>query len=461
MEFKDLNALKEAGAPMIDFGDPVRVTDAAALRERFAEPLVRAAVFGDETVRDGARWLIHELARDLGIGSASIQDLYLARGRGEVHGFTVPAINIRGLTYDVARAALRAAAALRVGPVVFEIARSEIGYTEQRPAEYTAAITAAAIREGHRGPIFLQGDHFQVNATKYAADPDAEVGAVKALVGEAIRARFLNIDIDTSTLVDLSHDTLEDQQRVNFERAAELTAVVREHEPAGVTISVGGEIGEVGKKNSTVEELEAYMEGFLAELGKRGGNLAGPSKISVQTGTSHGGVPLADGTVAEVKVDFETLRALSRVAREKYGMSGAVQHGASTLPEEAFHHFPEVETAEIHLATGFQNLIYDHPEFPEDLRREVRDHCFRNLAGERKPDWTDEQFLYKTRKKAFGPLKRRMWDLPRSTRDALGHSLEERFAFLFGKLGVEGTVEAVQRFVKVPELAAGDRPAGL
>jgi hypothetical protein len=42
--------------------------------------------------------------------SASIQDLYDARARGEVSGFTVPAINIRAQTFDMARTVFEAAA---------------------------------------------------------------------------------------------------------------------------------------------------------------------------------------------------------------------------------------------------------------------------------------------------------------------------------------------------------------
>jgi len=44
--------------------------------------------------------------------------------------------------------------------------------------------------------------------------------------------------------------------------------MIRDLEPDGITISVGGEIGEVGGKNSTVEELQAFMEGYLEELKK-------------------------------------------------------------------------------------------------------------------------------------------------------------------------------------------------
>jgi hypothetical protein len=104
---------------------------------------------------------------------ASIHDLYIARGRGEAGGFTVPAINVRGIAYDTGRALFAAARESRVGALICEIARSEIGYTDQRPAEYVAVMTAAAIKEGWSGPLFIQGDHFQINAKKYATDPEA------------------------------------------------------------------------------------------------------------------------------------------------------------------------------------------------------------------------------------------------------------------------------------------------
>ncbi len=179
MEFRDLQQLKHAAAEFLDLGDAIQVKDRDGLASRFIEPLVRTAIFADDAaLRDTARYLIQEIGACLEIRSASIQPLYDARGRGEVQGFTVPAMNIRGLTYDTARAAFRAAQTHRVGALVFEIARSEIGYTEQRPAEYAAAVTAAAIREGFQGPLFLQGDHFQINATKYAGSADVVLQAV-------------------------------------------------------------------------------------------------------------------------------------------------------------------------------------------------------------------------------------------------------------------------------------------
>ena len=348
----------------------------------------------------------------------------------------------------MAQAVFRAAIKGNVGPVIFEIARSEIGYTRQRPLEYTCGILAAAVKSGWKGPVFLQGDHFQINAKRYAADAKKETEAVKDLIQEAIQAGFYNIDIDTSTLVDLSQTDIKDQQKTNFALAAELTALIRDLEPKGITVSVGGEIGEVGGKNSTVEELQVFMDGYLEELQKHGRDHKGISKISVQTGTTHGGVPLADGTVAKVKIDFDVLAKLSEMARQRYGLAGAVQHGASTLPDEAFDRFPATATAEIHLATGFQNMIYDSKGFPAPLRARIYDHLRAELRGEWKEKDTEEQFIYKSRKKGFGPFKRELWSLPADVLDEICAELEGKFTFLFDKLKVNGTRPVLDKFIK-------------
>ena len=413
------------------------------------DELVRQAVFGAPDERDRARWLIWEIGQQAGVRPASIHELYLARGRGELRPFTTPAINVRVLAYDSARAIFRAARRLDVGAVICEIARSEIGYTDQRPAEYVAVMTAAALREGFTGPLFIQGDHVQVNAKKYGADPEAELQAIRTLIDEELHAGFYNIDVDTSTLVDLSQATLDQQQRVNYERAAELTKFIRDREPDGVTVSVGAEIGEVGGKNSDVHELKAFMDGYTRALARLG-RYTGISKISVQTGTSHGGVVLPDGSIAKVQLDLEALKALSAEARSTYGLGGAVQHGASTLPPDAFGNFPRVEAIEIHLATNFQTMVFDHPRLPADLRREINEWVKAECKDERKKGDTEEQFIYKSRKKAIGPFKRRMWDLPADVRGVIGADLERTFGFLFEQLRVAETRAITDRYVRPP-----------
>jgi fructose/tagatose bisphosphate aldolase len=239
----------------------------------------------------------------------------------------------------------------------------------------------------------------------------------------------------------LSKLTIDDQQKLNYEICALFTKFIRELQPNGIEISIGGEIGEVGGKNSTPEELHAFMQGYVSQIQE----LTGLSKISIQTGTTHGGVVLPDGSIAKAKINFDTLKELSQIARTEFGMAGAVQHGASTLPKDAFYRFPEAECAEIHLATQFQNVVYDY--LPPALKEEIYVWLHKNCADEKKLEQTDDQFIYKTRKKAFSPFKRQIHSLPRDSRDKISRALEEEFSFLFEKLNIKDTKVLVDKHV--------------
>jgi len=433
MELRNVIAVKEGRVEIMDLGELKKNMDR----------LISDAVFSEGEKKTALLLLVKEIAKAAGAVPSSIQSLYEEMGRA-YPGFTVPAINIRGLTYDVARVIFHKALEMDVGALIFEIARSEIGYTKQRPLEYSAVVLAAAMKEGYAGPVFIQGDHFQLVRKYFLADPNPETDYVKGLIREAIDAEFYNIDIDTSTIVDIDKETISEQQRNNFEMTADLASFIRSIQPSGIDVSIGGEIGEIGGKNSTADELRAYLDGFRQTF--RGGK--GLSKLSVQTGTSHGGVVLPDGTLAKVKIDFETLRTLSDIARKEYGLSGCVQHGASTLPEDAFHMFPETGTSEVHLATGFQNIIYDSAALPAEFRNEVYDFIKREYAKERKDSQTDEQFIYSTRKKGFGPLKDKWWKLPADVKKPIMDELGVKFALLFNKLRVTNTMDVVKRIVK-------------
>ena len=427
-------------------GDGVEVLDKNAVRTELIDDLAWTATFGSGDAQEAARWLVRAIAPAVGASPASIHDLYMAAARDEYRNVTTPAINVRIDTVEFAGTIFKAAQATGTKQVLFELAKSENTYTYQTPAEFATSIMAAAIKVGWEGPVMIQGDHFQANQKKYAADPKGEIDAVRKHALDAISVGYGNIDIDSSTLVDLSKPTLSEQQEPNYVHTAELTAAIREAEPEGLTISIGGEIGEVGKYNSTVEDLEAFMEGYTRELAKYG-DLVGLSKISVQTGTEHGGTVLPDGTIAEVAVDFETLGKLSEAAK-KYGMGGSVQHGASTLPETAFSKFAEANAVEVHLATAYQNAYYDSEHFPADLRDQIYAWLDENAANERKAGQTDAQFYYTTRKRGFGPFKKELWSLPQETKDAIYAELQPRFELVMRELGVAGRADLVDTYIK-------------
>lgn len=430
-------------------------------KKRTIDDIVETIILSDDTeMKRLAYWITYLAASSLKVVPASIHNLYEVSGSGTIDqfaplekvsrvtgtsfptGFTVAAINIRTLTYDLARAVFKAAQKNNAGAFIFEIAKSEIGYTDQKPLEYSSLVLLAAMKENYQGPVFIQGDHFQVKAKNYLENKDKELTQLKALIKEAIEAYFYNIDIDSSTLVDLGKQTLDEQQRLNYEVCAYFTKYIRAKQPQGIDISIGGEIGEVGGKNSTLDELHAFMKGYLKSIG----SLKPISKISIQTGTTHGGVVLPDGSIAKVNIDFETLKTLSMIAQREYKMAGAVQHGASTLPNEAFHHFPEVGCAEIHLATQFQNIVYDYLPLP--LKEKIYAWLYETYANEKKPGMTNDQFIYKTRKNALGPFKKEIFSLPKEWRQKISSVMEEEFSFLFDKLNLKNTKELVTQCVK-------------
>ena len=144
--------------------------------------------------------------------------------------------------------------------------------------------------------------------------------------------------------------------------------------------------------------------------------------------------------MAQVKVDFDVIEALSKLARERYGMGGAVQHGASTLPAELFDRFPKLGACEIHLATEFQNMIFDHPAFPAELKRAIYERLRTMAADERKAERHRRAVLLQDAQEgasacssaSCGACRRRC-------ARAIGQSLEDKFRFLLQKLQVPGT----------------------
>lgn len=410
---------------------------------KFIDDLVYTATFTeDKRVKKAARDAIMKLAKNLGAYPASINGLYMAFGHKKVSGFTVPAFNVRTMTYDKARLIFQLAKTLKTGSFIFEIARSEMGYTNQEPLEYSTSIMAAAVAEKYKGPVFIQGDHYQFKAKIFKETPQVEIKKIKELIKKSVEAGFYNIDIDASTLVDLDKKDVSEQQKNNYEMTALMTKYIRSIEPKKVTVSIGGEIGHIGGVNSNTEDFKAFMDGYRKLTGK----LTGISKVSVQTGTSHGGIPLPDGKIAEVSLDFKVLKDISKVARDEYKIGGSVQHGASTLPNTLFNHFPKNNTLEIHLATGFQNIVYDN--LPDHIREEMYFWLKNNLKDEWKEGWSEEQFIYKTRKKALGPFKKKLWSMTPVQKALVLQNLKKQFGFLMKKLNIVGNKKIVDKYVK-------------
>jgi hypothetical protein len=445
MIFQTVEELEENLKDIVSLSEEkIEILDEAKLREFGIDYLIYTGVLSDDgKVRHLARVYIRKLANHFGVFPASIYSLYEAFGKGEVKDFTVPAMNMRTMTYDTAREIFKKAIEHEANAFIFEISRSEMKYTEQNQDEVAVAVLAAAIKEGYTGPVFLQGDHYQFDAKKFTEYPQGQIDEIELSIKDALSASFYNIDIDASTLVDLSLKTPEEQQKDNFEMTALLTKFIRSMQPPGITAAIGGEIGHIGDVNSKVSDFEAFMKGYIENLGTEEIKII--SKVSVQTGTFHGGVVNPDGTLKEMSVDFEVLESIGKVAREKYKMAGAVQHGASTLRSDVFDKFPENKTVEIHLATGFQNIIFD--TMPPSLKEKLYKYVRNNFENEREEGWGDEEFLYKLRKKALGPNKSELWLISESEKDVIRGRLASEFEMLFQKLNIVGTRHTVAKYI--------------
>ncbi|MEI6690302.1 MAG: class II fructose-bisphosphate aldolase [bacterium] len=421
----------------------VVIVEPTKLRSRGWDAIIYAAVFGDRETKIQTRWVIGEVARLRGVRVASINALYKARARQELDdNFTVPAINLRGLVYDSARAIFSTMNKHAIGAVIFELSAGEMEYTAQTPEEYATVVLAAAVREGFRGPVFLQADHTQLRASSAGVAQENEKSRLQHHIKRCIRAGFFNIDIDASTLVDTTLPSIVAQQQANVDWTVRLARYVRDSQPVGLSISIGGEIGHIGDKNSTVEDFSTFITGVNEILGK---NMEGISKVSVQTGTSHGGVVNKDGTLAKMTIDFDVLKDIT-VAGKKYEVGGSVQHGASTLPDSEFHLFPKAKTLEIHLATGWQNILFDSPNFPKDLKNKIYTHL---LTTKKDNTQTDAQHIYKSRKRAWGDFKQEIWDIDTDTKAKLRDSIAKKADKIFSALNIAHTLSVTSYYALI------------
>ncbi len=311
---------------------------------------------------------------------ASIKSIYKQVANGQLNGFTVPAFNIRLLTFDLMKALFRAAQKEKAGLFVVELAQSEMEYTSQTPQEYAKNCWAAAKAENYQAPIFLQGDHFKLIS-------DVESQILEKLIKKAIKAGFLNIDIDCSSL-----PLTENIKQTNY--------FIEFINKLNSKISIGAEIGEIGGKNTTNEQLEQ----FLAKV-------KGISKIAVQTGTAHG---------KGGQIDWQLVSQLTTTAK-KYGLAGIVQHGASTLPQKDLKKLAPAEVCEVHLATEIMNKALESKYFPKELKAKIKT------------------------KKDLGPLKQEILAIPQKNIDKISEEIEELFKSFLKILKVSDTVNLVDK----------------
>ena len=99
-----------------------------------------------------------------------------------------------------------------------------------------------------------------------------------------------------------------------------------------------------------------------------------------------------------------------------------------------------VATGKIYLAQGDA----DSDSFMEMQADRAVIFTRAGIADEKKDDMTDEQFIYKIRKRGFGPFRPQFWNLPDKVKIEIGKELESEFHFLFNKLNAQNTTQCVR-----------------
>lgn len=417
-------------------------------RGEMVDRLAMTAAIGDsDEVRHLARIIIRSAAMSHNIWCDSIQPLYKVMSRGKTKPLTIPAFNMRGLTYFIARSIFRVARRDKVGPFIFELSPAEMYHTGQTPLEYTTAVLAAALREHYEGPVFMQGDHFSPDGIHFGSDPDSLGPDLESLIKDSIDAGFYNFDLNGIQLTE-SHNTNTDpdfsQQTENMVQNIEL---LNRLQPRNIVVNIGTGIANTADVNTSVNSVRKFLQS-LADAIAESGLKTSVSKFKIQAGTSEKSVDDPDENAASKELDFSQLQALSDVVKNEFSLAGTVIPITSIESENVFNKLADCGVVEIHLGTELQNLIFDHSRFPAGLREEIHSFLETEYPDTRQPDWSDQLFYFKKRIRAWKHFKRTLWTLDHRTRSVMCSYLEDKFALLFEGLNLQNTQKLIKNNYK-------------
>lgn len=394
--------------------------------------MVEQFVFGPEKNQTKAYYKVKKEALKRGIFLASIAPFYKQIATGDTTGLSVPAFNIRTLTFDIACSIFKTAKKSKASAFILEIASSEMEYTRQTPQEFAFCVLKAAVKEKYKGPIFLQGDHFYLKNTSHEA-----IKGLENLILQAFAAGFYNIDIDCSDLA------LED----NIKYTNYFIEFIKKNQPVGIEVTIGGEVSSIGGAETTQTGLEDFLkrvQGACPVQSERNEAFNGITKVSCQTGTRHGGIVLPSGGIEKISINFENIRCLGEVAKQ-YATTGVVQHGASTLQNDQFDGLRRAGALEVHLSTLFSDIIFDSRYFPKELKEKMYSWVEQNFPEQRKNFTTDQQFIKVFRKRSLGIFKKEIWLMPSRNIKGICQELEEKFLFFFKIFNVNDTEKLIKK----------------
>lgn len=451
---RDIDLRNALHGALVVQGNDVQLIDADKLRADTIERLVYNAQFhASEDVRYYCSWLIREAAAKLTTYPSSLHGLYEAMAAGRIPRFAVPVFRLHVLTYDAARACLRAARERNCAALVFELLNHE-SRDWLSPLRYATAIIAAAIKEAYTGPLFLKSAAAQIVLEYYRDDRDAEMDRIRAHIDESLSAGLFNIDIDTSPLYDPSRATYVEQQLRCASEAAELASFTRNSEAHGLIAAVGVEIEDFGDPERTVHQLRGFMDGFLVQFRNRCGWGKGLVKVTVPTSQLVAGAETVTGP------NLALLRDVGEVARREYAMAMGVRPRDGNFADATFGAMSDHAINEVNLGSVFDDAILDHTAFSNGIKETMYHWINTELRDQRRAGQSDIEFYQSMRYRAIGPFNRMIWDQPSTQRDLITADLTRKAGAVIETLHAANTVDVVRESVDIEEIKAAAPRSG-
>jgi len=348
----------------------------------------------------------------------------------------VMAANIR-ITHS-ARGVMMAAKELDAA-VMFEIARSEIGYTAQNPKQFMDMITKTAEELEFNQPYAVHGDHITIKENT----PEA-VASAEQLIKDEIAAGFTSYAIDASHNFNMDGKTVAEQLADNIEITTKLAGLIPLD--AGLEVEVG-EVGrtdpKTGKKALTsVEEATTFIKA-VTDAGFK------PNLLATNNGSIHGNIFDKDGNIVEqVGIDIGRTKAIAK-AIAPYGVYVA-QHGITGTPLNLMHLLIEAGVFKGNVGTNWQNIALE--AMPKDLVAKMEEWTLASKHAEKtkakKPGISQKELIAKNIKHSIKEFKTEIDGLPAEAVEKIDAATYQSAIDFFKAFKAEGTAGKVAEYIE-------------
>ena len=433
--FSEVNQLRQsiAGVLKINTAGEVKLIVPRMFEGEFVERLARTSALapGIKT-RKTAAFYIRAAAEAKNIWFDSLSVFYEHSCSRKFSGLVIPAFNIPGMTFSIARIIFRSYRKYNTGPFIFQLSPLEMADTAQTPWEYSACILAAAMRERYSGPIFIQcnaiklSDHISPDSSPDRFEPLA------ILLKDCINAGFYHFVLDDSVI-----DSLEQSELFSCADFGDTWfSLIRKNSPRVLDIQTGIELVKSPLHPDKQNDLEQYTQWIQSELIQR----------------------QAECSVSKILRPFELCENGNDDSEKQNRSHFHVAYCERRKSKSKTQQWTETGVQELHSRRLFQDIIFDHPEFPLGLKEQLRVHLTQEYTIGTKPDWTDDQFYTKLRSRAWRSYKKALWSLDDRTKAIILGELEKTINHYFASSRLENAFKWTNRNYKQPVAVPLDPP---